>query len=460
MTDPYTFLGSQLAAAAERREAHHGAPGGARAWLSRRVNAAVVTTVLVLGGGAVAVAATGVLNGAPVKPEVAPSPVTGNGLPVTRGSHALTLRSADPDGGLPWGMRILHTTRGQVCVQVGRVQDGQLGELGVDSAFGDDGRFHVLSPDILPPGYEGSSSDIQCVLPANTLIFEDAKADRSAERLLPEEFRGPSPKRSEVPPTRDLRSLAFGLLGPHAVSVTYHSKTGIRTIPTEGPNGAFLFVEPAGSSTNSYGDGGGSISGQADAGAVEAMAPTRAGHPTIVSAVTFRFGSRVCSEGSGAPVRRRCPAPHRVSLVRRWFSPTRSLRAPVRLTLLAQSHAACAAAFLADPCYRGEIEFTAPYAVATAATDYLIEGVAKGCEAGGRPETGWNLERDVKSHETVRTNSLGLFEFTPACVSKESFRVTNHNPQGPTVRNPHESVIVGVAPMSDATLPNGAPVAR
>jgi hypothetical protein len=465
MTDPYTSLGSELLAAAERQEAHHSAPGGARAWLSHRWNATVVVAVLVLGGGAVAVAATGVLNGAPVKPEVAPSPVTGNGLPVTGGSHPLALRSADPYGGLPWGMRILHTTRGEVCVQVGRVQDGQLGELGVDSAFGDDGRFHALSLDILPPGYGGSSSDIQCVLPTQTLIFEDTKADRSAERLLPEEFGEPHLKHPEIPPSRDLRDLSFGLLGPHAVSVTYRTKAGMHTIPVKGADGAFLIVEPTGvvrlaGHTMGSTDVGGSVSGQANANSVEVMPPTRAGSTTIVSAVTFRFGSRVCSEGFGAPVSRRCRTERGPSLPRRWFSPTRSLHAPVHLTLLLQTHAACTAAFLTDPCYKGEVEFTAPYVVTTAATDYLIEAIVKGCKTGGRPETAWNLERDVRLHETVRTVSLGLFKFTPACVANEAFRVSYQNLQGPTHRNPHESVIVGAVAMGNATLPNGTPMTR
>jgi hypothetical protein len=55
MTDPYTSLGRQLAAAAERLESHGTTDGGVRAWFSRRLNAAAVAAVLVLGGGAVAV---------------------------------------------------------------------------------------------------------------------------------------------------------------------------------------------------------------------------------------------------------------------------------------------------------------------------------------------------------------------------------------------------------------------
>ncbi len=407
---------------------------------------------LVLGGGAVAVAATGVLSGAPVKPEVQLSPVTGNGLPVAGAPHPLALRAADPDGGLPWGMRVLRTTRGQVCGQVGRLLDGQLGELGVDSAFGDDGRFHALASEILPPGYGDAAGDVECVLSGQTLIFEDANADRSAERLLPEEFREPPREHREIPPVRDLRALSFGLLGPHAVSITYRAPTGMRTVPVTGPDGAFLIVEPAGYITSSS-DVGGSESGQANANSVNvifALAPRS--HP-MVSAVTFRFGRHLCSQGVGAPVHQRCPT-QRVIAPRRWFTPTRSLHAQVHLRLLLQSRAACKAAFLRYPCYKGQVEFTAPYAVTTAGTDYEIDALAQSCKVGGRPETSWDLERDVRRDEVIRTNSLGLFVYTPSCASSEAFQVSYLNPHGPSAHAPYESVIIGTVRMSNATHPH------
>jgi hypothetical protein len=469
MTDPYTALGRQLAAAAERLESHGGSSGRVRAWLSQRLNVAAVAAALVLGGGAVAVAATGLLNGAPVKPEVVPSAVTGNGVPVSGAAARLAVSVPDPAGGLPWGMRVFHTTRGQVCAQVGRVRDGQLGELGLDSAFGDDGRFHVLSPDVLPPGYGGSSGQIECHLAGQTMIFEDPNADRSAVRLLPAEFhtRPSLPKQlrerpqeagqSGVPPTGDLRALAYGLLGPHAVSVTYRTSEGLRTTPVHGPEGAFLIVEPAGYIKSSDLVGG-SFGGQATASSVEVTLPGRPGVGAIVSATAFRFGAKLCSQGTGSPIRRPCPT-HPVSVPRRRFAPTRSLHAPVRLVLLRQSPAACKAAFLLDPCYKGEVGFTAPYAVTTAATDYEIEAQAK-CKIGGRPETAWSLERDVRRGEAVRTVSLGRFVFAPSCAAHESFQVSYQNLQGPSAAAPHESVILGTVSMRDATYPNGTPVDR
>jgi hypothetical protein len=413
-----------------------------------------MAAILVLGGGAVAVAATGLLGGAPVKPEVRLSPITGNGVPVPGSIEHLLLSVADPVGGLPWGMRVFHTTRGQICAQVGRVQGGQLGELGLDSAFGGDGRFHALTSVVLPPGYGGSSGQIECLPAGQTVIVEDAHADRSAMRLLPEEFREPpkNPKHREIPSTGDLRAISYGLLGPHAVSVTYRTREGLRTIPVRGPDGAFLIVEPAGYIKSSSLIGG-SIGGQATASSVEVTSPSRLDAGTMVSAVTFRFGAKLCSQGTGSSTRMRCPT-HRVYTPRRWIAPTRSLHAPVRLRLLRQSPAACKAAFLLDPCYKGEVEFTAPYAVTTAATDYDIQSRAK-CKLGGRPETGWSLERDVRRDEVVRTVSLGRFVFMPSCAAHESFEVRYQNPQGPSATAPHESVIIGTVSMSNATHPTG-----
>jgi hypothetical protein len=454
--DPYAILGERLIAAAERQAGNQRAAMGRRSWLSHRLNAALVAAGLVLGGGAVAVAATGVLSGAPVKPEMPLSPVAGNGLPVSGAAGHLLLTTSDPAGGLPWGMRVFDTTRGQVCMQVGRVQDGQLGVLGLDSAFNNDGRFHALPTDALPPGYGGSASTSECQPAGQTVIVEEANADRSAERLLPEDAE--TPKAPKHPPTRDMRAISYGLLGPNAVSVTYRDRAGLQTTPVAGPEGAFLIVEPAGYIKNSSLVGE-SVLGHADARSVTVMPPPRVAASAIVSAATFRFGTKLCSEGTGAPVAERCPE-QRASVPEGWFSPTHSLHAPIQLTLLRQSTSACKAAFLLTPCYKGLVEFTAPYSVTTAATDYLIQGSSGGCTIGGRPETGWSLEHDVRGGEKVRTLSLGLFVFAPSCAASESFRVTYQNTQGPSAASPHESVILGSVRFSEATLPNGAPVAR
>lgn len=455
MKDPYKTLGGQLAAAAERRDA--GAPERRRRWFSNRLHVLSAAAALVLGGGAVALAASGVLSGSPVKPEVPPNAAAGNGLPVSGAAAHLALVEADPAGGLPWGMRIERTTRGQLCLQVGRVEGAQLGELGLDSAFGDDGRFHALRATVLPPGYGGSADQVECVPAGQTVIFEDLKADRSGVRLLPAEFSGPPPEHpgealhpTGVPPVGDLRALAYGVLGPHAVSVTYKTPTGMRTLPVSGPDGAFLIVEPAGY-IKSEDTIGGSFSGTAQAGSVDVGLAFTPKLPRLLAAATFRFAGRLCSQGAGAAVTRPCPM-RKLSVPR--HPRIRRLNEPVHLTLLAQSHAACDAAFLKFPCYKGRVEFTAPYAVSSAGSEYEIEGIAS-CKIGGRVETAWSLERDVKAHELVKTDSLGRFVYAPSCAATEKFQVSYQKRPGALAVGPPEKIILGTVSLAQATLPGG-----
>jgi hypothetical protein len=116
-----------------------------------RLRIGLVVLALAFATTAIALAATGViLAGSPVHPVIRPTATAGEGLPVEGGARLLPLRVPDPAGGPPWGMRVVHTTRGLICVQVGRVDDGQLGELGIDGAFHDDGRFHPLQANAVP----------------------------------------------------------------------------------------------------------------------------------------------------------------------------------------------------------------------------------------------------------------------------------------------------------------------
>ena len=77
--DPYSILGEELTAAAARRQAARGGlTSRARAWRPRRLNAPLVAAVVVLAGGAIAAAATGVLTGSPVSnPSGSPVPHAG-----------------------------------------------------------------------------------------------------------------------------------------------------------------------------------------------------------------------------------------------------------------------------------------------------------------------------------------------------------------------------------------------
>jgi hypothetical protein len=155
--------------------------------------------------------------------------------PIEGAGRLLPLRAADPAGGPPWGMRVVYTTRGLVCVQVGRVYHGQLGQLGIDGAFGDDGRFHALPPDALPDvvgGIEGFSFE-NCAAPGDTYAGDIVGLRASAA----------SNPRAGVGAVADRREISFGLLGRHAVSITYRSGSETHTQAVLPGLGAYLIVQ-------------------------------------------------------------------------------------------------------------------------------------------------------------------------------------------------------------------------
>jgi hypothetical protein len=539
---------------------------------SVQVRVALVALALVLATTALTLAATGViLTGSPVRTAAAPIATAGEGVPVAGGARLLPLRAPDPAGGLPWGMRIIHTTRGLICVQIGRVYDGQLGQLGVDGAFHNDGRFHPLPADALPDVLANAAGWMagNCASPGAIYAGDSVGLELSAAT-------GPRPG-AGVP--ADRREISFGLLGVHAVSITYREGSQTRTQPVLPSVGAYLIVQrytsgrPLGSVSETDGrDEPGNYSAPAGPnGALTAITYSYGGRPCVdrgnlrlascglsevppprpaalplvreplrahlqihnhvitsaqisfrapypvtnadedysVSAPACRRGltgggsfadiargalvtipvGEVLSEACGRamkftvdyvsfagglpqptplgsvtihmpPGTHPTPLPRRVVEQERRSNPTRSLHATIHLTLLPQPRAACNAAFLLYPCYKGQVGFTAPYAVTSAAagysraTEYSINGFAT-CKAGGRPETSWGLQRNVRAHEILRTTSLGLFVLTPSCAASEGFEVAYLNQQGPSAGAPHESVIVGTVTLSKATLPNG-----
>jgi hypothetical protein len=215
-------------------------------WRGARVRllAGAAAIALLLAG--VALAASRLIEpGAPVRPVVGeavfPNTATsGEGLPIPASVSLESLASADPGGGPAWGMRVFDTTRGVGCAQVGRLLDGQLGVLGQDGAFGDDGRFHAL-PLRQSEGYERCAPlDARGHLfMADSLVGIAASAYQLGCTPL---WNKPSPGEPAQCPAGDERELDFGLLGPRALSVTYVVDGHRHTIPTVGPQGAYLIV--------------------------------------------------------------------------------------------------------------------------------------------------------------------------------------------------------------------------
>jgi hypothetical protein len=206
--------------------------------------ATIVSIALGLGGAA----AVGVFRaGSPVGPEVRPSPNAGEGVAIPSSVKLLPLRVADPGGGPPWGLRILRTTRGLTCLQIGRVEFGSVGVLGEDGAFGNDRRFHPLSENRHVP-FECAVTDargngflnvLAHGFPASGLIGETAATGGC---LIPHETN----TSLHLPrcPAADTRDFYYGLLGPDAVSITHRTAAGGLVTTATGPDGAYLVVLP------------------------------------------------------------------------------------------------------------------------------------------------------------------------------------------------------------------------
>ena len=125
----------------------------------------------------------------------------------------------DPTGGPPWGLRVLRTTRGLGCVQIGRVVGGRLGVLGQDGALANDGRFHPLPAAVSESPVDCGSLDARGRLISRSRhrACRPAPTPLAARRL---ESVKPHPN-PPICPQADERAVYAGVLGPSALSVTY-----------------------------------------------------------------------------------------------------------------------------------------------------------------------------------------------------------------------------------------------
>ena len=359
---------------------------GARASLRRapRLLLVAAAALLLLGGAAVALAASGViLTGAAVPTPRLAGPAVGAGLPQPGKWKLLSLRVADPDGAPPWGMRVVRTTRGLVCVQLGRVQEGVLGELGIDGAFGNDLRFHPVGPGVLPT-YAGGAADGgmtsergSCVLAYGDVVAggqawgsavtaEVSNADENA--AFPEAIATGPPHRTHQPADHR-RRLVYGILGPHAVSVTYRDGGTLHTLPVVPGLGAFLIVLPA------AGGGAGEGRGEAPGTDTPGEGPGTVG-PLVK--ITYDDHGHTCENGSdaetghSAAIVHPCPRPNPNPPALRVTPPGSFSRVPhARLEV---RHGRVIAA---------DVTVSAPFAVTSAAEEYSVESEPCGPRAEG-----------------------------------------------------------------------------
>jgi hypothetical protein len=339
-------------------------PAKTRSRRRRGLRLAIVMVGALLAITTIALAASGViLTGSPVHPEESLNPSVGEGVPAPGASKLLAVRVPDPEGGLPWGMRIVRTTRQEVCLQVGRVQNGQLGELGIDGAFHDDGRFHPLPPAALPADvFHGEAPTLTGVGNANTVCQLPGEA--SANQHVGVD-RSDAPNHHASPrPLYELRNIYFGLLGPDAVRISYTSPSGEASQPVLPGLGAYLLVEPTrpGQQIES---GGGSLGTFGD------LTPS----PPLTT-ITYRIAGTLCERGPSEPpgviehLPHPCPSPHYTHTAAR----SKELHEPIELRLQ-MSHNLLTAV---------HVSFTAPFAVTNAGEGYTFFIPSQPCTVAER----------------------------------------------------------------------------
>lgn len=241
-------LESELRRAARRGDLSPTTPrpaGRARAGLWRSPVIVAVLVVAAFGTVAIAMAAQGLFP--PGGPVALPSgyplqPHSGLGLPVPGSSGGVPFKVPDPAAGLDWGARFIVTTRGYGCLQIGRVQRGQLGVIGQDYAFHNDGRFHTLPLDYLDGPFPCAALDADGHAfagvyingaPASAQLVDEACTARG----------GLTHTGQPQCPAKDMRLVMAGMAGPLARTITYTDVAGDpHTVNASGPQGIYLIV--------------------------------------------------------------------------------------------------------------------------------------------------------------------------------------------------------------------------
>jgi len=400
-------LRASLVAAAERQ-----GQSAARAPRARRrtLRLALVAALVLLALAAVAVAATGVLGtGAPVRPTQPLKPSVGLGVPARGGSRILRASAADPAGGPRWGLRLVHTTRDLLCIQLGRLYHGQLGVLGLDGAFGNDRRFHPLPPDTIgrQPGA------VNCQPEGGAVSLEVSGIPESG--LMPEEG-------GLGVISRD-RWVSYGLLGPDAVSVTYTDRGRSHTLKVEPGTGAYVIVlRGIETGPNRHG-----ITSGGSGGAERPGGPPLPNPDGAITSITYRLDGHICEDSVKVAAARPCPRPS-AAVRAPSLTPSRDLRRPLRVRLRRSA---------LPGGYSATLSFTAPYAVPNALSGYSIASPSP-CHGGGTIIDPINRDIVARARVTVPLEAV----FANACGDSVLLEVLYSAAHSEPVPGPG-SVLVG-----------------
>ncbi len=371
-------------------------------WRRRGVTLSVGLAALALVGAGGSALLLG--SGKPVTPAfVLPaSPTVGLGRPLSASLALLPIRDADPAGGPPWGMRVIETSRGLVCLQGGRVVDGRLGGLGIGYAFKGDGLFHQFSPAdaISSDSCATADADGRAFQPGAPIVVTADGLPLAGENLYPgQRVHCDLPGQEDWGvrcPQADLREVAIGMLGPDATSIRVHAPGRARTVRPYGPDGAYLIVlrAPAHANVGPYGFRG-------------RKAP---GTPTLT--VTFRNGSTCELPGAGPSQQCRPegiqrssgPLPaaarlHRAVSVR--YSPRMTGPGPLSVAAAGGQHSFPRVIRSTNEPLPGlSITFTAPLAAPNISSGYDVE-------LEPQPVNGCSLPGKILSQTTQRTIVAG-----------------------------------------------------
>jgi hypothetical protein len=183
--------------------------------------------------------------GAPNHPQ-SEAQAFGVGNAIRGTTKLLPIRVPDPQGGPPWGIRVVSTQTGS-CQETGRVENGQLGSLGIDDYWNDDHLFHPYLRNWVGqacgssgggPGSGALGAEAgQFSASANVPSFRKGVQLTGCQED-PRELGG-----RPACPSGSLRFVIAGQLGSNVKSITYERPNHSLAIErTAGRSGAFLLV--------------------------------------------------------------------------------------------------------------------------------------------------------------------------------------------------------------------------